>query len=256
MPREVILLASSRKGTHLVLTSLAQHPEVYAYRQMLQVPDFYPTDLGADLLDRFCEAVERDDSNPFPPAWSQARTNLDGIDAIVIPACWFLGAERHPGFWAELHRQNVYVIHLHRRNMLRWFISGALAAASGQWIAGTPPQPTNMQVIVDPQAVVHETLRDWRNERQARRFFADHPSLHVWYEDLVDNFDGQMFAIQEFIGVRAKRVRPQCYKQQTRPLSEVIDNYVELYKLWEGTPWQAFLEDETRLAVAPERSRD
>jgi len=242
MPRPVILLASSRKGTHLVLTALAQHPEVYAYRQLLQMPDFYPTDTGAELLDRFC-------NDGVPPTWSTCA--FDDTKTVVIPATWAHGYERHAGLWQALHDRQAGIIHLHRRNMLRWYVSWKLAEASGQWIAGRAPDPTNLQVTVDPREFTRKAVDDWHNEFQSRRFFAGHQVLHVWYEDLVADFDHQMFVVQLFLGVQPQKVRPVCYKQQTRPLDEVIANYAGLRDEWAGTPWQAFLEDETRTSVTP-----
>lgn len=246
MPQPVILLASSRKGTHLVLTALAQHPEVYAYRQMLQVDGFYPNDTGQQLMERFCRDGD-------PPAWSEH--DFASTSVVVIPACWSRAAERHPGWWQTLHELRAPVIHLHRRNMLRWYVSWHLAIVSGQWIAGRKPDPTTLKIAIDPLEFSRHVLNDWRNEFQARRFFAGHPVLHLWYEDLTADFDHQMDAVQSFLGIENRTLRPVCYKQQTRPLDEVIANYAELRDAWVGTPWQAFLEDETRTSVTPNEPR-
>jgi len=232
------MLASSRKGTHLLDTALAQHPEIMVYDQPFS---------------------GHGSGSPYHPELAgDALANLIFAGRAVVILClgWMNARGRNPDFWDELRMRGVGVIHLHRRNMLRWHVSCLLALAGNQWISLDKPKPTTCKIQIDIGALRRAIYRDLREERQAARFFQGHRQLHLWYEDMTAHYDAQIVRIQSFLGVTPQLLRPTCYKQQVRPLSDVIENYGELADQLAGTPWEWFLRDDPCEAVAPEKSVD
>ena len=232
---EFILLSSGRKGTFLALSALESHPQVRTYEQVLEMPTYRPEDSGREVLEHLFGS---------PP---------DGIRATVLPVAWSSARNRYSGFWDDLRARGVSLIYLQRRNMLRWYVSMFLAAETGVWIASVPPQSAPPPVQVDPAYCRKRILLDRLEQRQAKRFFAGHRTLDLWYEDLIYDFDQQMEKVQHFLGVAPHRLRPSCVKQQTRPLAQAIANYEQLKAVWSGTRWEAYLDDcaEPGVSVGP-----
>jgi len=228
MSRPFIVLASARKGTHLLLTALARHPDIRSFGQPFGNADFFPEDSGHTLAARLFDDVA-------PVA----------VIALAGPP------DTHPGFWDELLTSRVGVIYLHRRNMLRRLVSTKIALATQTWIAYTQPPPATVQVTVDPNAAIAEIEDDWRRERELRDAFKGHKTLHLWYEDLTARFDAEIVKVQAFMDVPIHLLRPTCWKQQTLPLTDVIANYPALREAWEGTPWEWFLRDDCCQGVLP-----
>jgi len=230
--RPFIILASSRKGTHLIETAISQHPDILSHGQML-------SNIGKEyqVPESRAELVARLFDGPLPVA--------------VVSLAWGQANDPPTGLWDELRTRNVGVIYLHRRNMLRWYVSWRLAKATGEWISSHSSTPPNIQIAVDPAICLAEIQADWQREMESREWFANQSSLHLWYEDITRNFDAEIARIQRFLEVQALCLRPTCYKQQTRPLSDVIANYAMLCEVWRGTPWEWFMRDDACPGVLP-----
>lgn len=230
--RECILLSSGRKGTFLALSALEAHPQVRTYVQVLEMPTFRPGDSGSQVLEHLFGS---------PP---------DGIRVTILPVAWFSARNRYPGFWDHLRARRVSLVYLQRRNMLRWYVSWLLATQTGVWNTDVEPKAPSPPVLVDPRDCRKRILIDWWQQRQAKRFFAAHRTLDLWYEDLTDDFDQQMERVQHFLGVPTRRLRPRCHKQQTGSLSQTIANYEQLKAVWSGTRWEAYLDDRAEPGVS------
>lgn len=124
MPGRFILIASSRKGTHLLTTALARHPGIVTHDQWLSLPDFHPEKTGPEVLDLLFD---------------------HGKKPVLLPLGWSVGRTRHVGLWENLRERRVEVIHLHRRNMLRWYVSILLAKKTDRWSSLLKRQPANAQ---------------------------------------------------------------------------------------------------------------
>jgi hypothetical protein len=235
MSRPFVLIASSRKGSHVLLTALQKHPEVLVHDQPLSKPTYMPGLDGEELAAHFFD-------RPDPVA--------------ILALSWDAARCRHRGFWDELRRRKVGVIFLHRRNMLQWYVSVQIAKNTDLWIAHTDPgssgQPEPKHLYINPETAEWTIDNDWLSERVAHRFFASHLSQHVWYESLVAHYSRHMAMVQKFLGVIPLTLTPNCYKQQLRPLSSTIANYQDLLRIWAGTPMELMLRENLPPQVMPE----
>jgi hypothetical protein len=169
------------------------------------------------------------------------------------------------------------VVHLKRRNLLRMLVSTRLAQASGVWRldGGQPPAPllhptSWRRALRHPAraaAALARRLRPapaepappkkralslsaeeckaffFKAHHQVEHFaglFAGHPSVEVWYEDLLADRDAGFERVQSFLGVEPRRLSVTLSRQNPEPLSDLIENYEELRAAFVGTPAEPF----------------
>lgn len=233
MSRPFILLASSRKGTHLVTTALAKHPDVVVYKQPFteNAPAPLPGATGPELAAHFFDG-------PKP--------------AAILSMWWDQARDTYPGFWDELHRRKVGVIFLHRQNMVQWYVSQEIAKRTQAWSVDSPPRNAPCALAINPQAAEWDIEHDWRNERLAKRFFHGHNTCHMWYEWLTAGFAAHLGVIQDFLGVPRLPLAPSCFKQQRWPLQDVVANFAEIVNEWRGTQYEHMVRAATPKEVPPD----
>lgn len=235
MAGNFIIVASARKGTHLVTRALRKHPEVFCHNQIVNELEYQ-----ADEVDDYF-GVQLDRTIVLP------TIRLTGLE--IRNLAW--DAASYQSFWHELKHAEVGVIHLHRRNMVHWLVSVLMARQTDQWIADKPTE-TREKVVVACRSAELTIQQDWDEERLVRLIFRTNPIMHVWYENLATDFDGQMARILAFMKVSHLPLTPGCFKQQKRPLTEVIENYNQVAAEWEGTPFEAWLHEPPAPEVTPE----
>jgi hypothetical protein len=54
------------------------------------------------------------------------------------------------------------------------------------------------------------------------------PTISVFYEDCLTDWDNQMRRIQAFLGVTSLQLKPTTFKARTRPLKDWVENWDEL----------------------------
>jgi hypothetical protein len=232
MSGSAIMLSTGRKGTFLVLTALTSRVDVRVYDQVLG-PEYLPGATGKEVLAHVFD-----------------RSGGEHVRATILPVAWFNARDHYPGFWEELRRRNVLVMHLHRRNLLRRYVSLQVARTSNEWIAH---EHTTGQAVVaiDPVECRRFVEYELESDRAAADFFADHDVLDLYYEEIVRDYDRQLARVQRFLGLAPQHLRPTSHKQGRKPLSEVVMNYQELRDYWVSTPWPEWLTEERDPAVEP-----
>jgi hypothetical protein len=83
--------------------------------------------------------------------------------------------------------------------------------------------------------------RQW--EQAADAYFAAHPKLEVFYEDLAEDYQREMSRLVPFLGLPDEPLTPQTHKQAQQPLPAAIANYTELKRQFAGSEWEVFFEE-------------
>ncbi len=146
--------------------------------------------------------------------------------------------------WDYLTEQkDLRVIHLKRKNILRTHLSRQKAAITDEWIntSQTTERPTTFRLNYEACLDDFCQTRAW--ERVCDDRFRHHPVLEIFYENLASDRERDLNRIQEFLGVDYEPVQPTTYRQSQKSLTAVIENYAELKKKFNGTPWAAFFEE-------------
>lgn len=227
-PRPFAIVADMRTGSTLLSASLDQHPEIRCYGEL-----FHPEDLPDNLI----EGVDRRALDT--EALLRAALDVPGVRAVGFKAMVFLPLEATPQWtdlWTRLRAlEGLRVLYLERRDTLAQYTSLVVAQETGVFhpydnddLYDPENRPT---VYVDPEA-----YRAWveaRRDRMARRRqqLAGLPGLELTYEALCDDWEATMRRVQDFLDVPYHALEQRKQKQETRPLSSVIENFEELSAL-------------------------
>lgn len=152
-----------------------------------------------------------------------------------------------PQLWETLmNMSNLSVIHLRRRNLLRAFVSWKIAHEHQYWFRARrdPGLPLNQR----KSSLDEEEVRAWfrtstRWREGFEQQFRHHPTLDIYYEDLVENRERELERVMAFLGVTPFKMRTHLTRQNPEPLKELVSNYRDLKASFANTEWAGFFED-------------
>lgn len=227
--KRFFVLSSPRSGTHMLRTSLDDHPQVVCMTEMFN-PDY---------------TENRYDFTPDTPAADILSNHIFTPGVLQHSCVGFLlhreGARfgNWPDLWSILEGDTgLAVISLRRRNLLRRYLSQQLT--SREHLEGIPPGP----VRLDADLLAGDFQLQEARVAELDAAFGRHPLMAVVYEDLTDRYAETMAGIQSFLNLEPAAVRPSTTRRATPPLPVAISNYAELKQAFAGTRWHGFFEDE------------
>jgi hypothetical protein len=264
-----IILGSARSGSNLLASALNTHPNIICFREL-----FNP---ASDTLDYNVPGYDNDSRDDLALRNKDLRsfiaTRIFCSHAPDTRAVGFKVMREHLDFFAGLadHLSGIpdlRVLRLVRSNLLRTFVSLRIAEASGHWVDDRPPVTSGrLQRVVrrtkqavrgllgsngasmSPRAVrlsVEECKYyfDWAttNNEQNQTLFRARPAHDVWYDRLVDAPERELAAIQEFLDVPVRRLALATRRQNPEPIAELLLNYDELRRAFNGTQYAWFFE--------------
>ena len=224
--RRFVVLSRSRTGSNMLLSFLNSHPNVYA---------------GGEIFGRL---NGRNHTKILAAAF--------GKQPRYIKARGFKIFYYHPiddkksNIWNDLVNMNdLHVIHLKRRNILRTLLSRKLAETNDVWLttnSGSKDSVSSKQVFFTVKELTEgfEQTRQW--EQNGDDMFRDHNVLSVYYEDLVCDADSNFNKLTDFLGVVYVKPQTNLKRQNPERICDLISNYEELRVAFTGTQWQTFFE--------------
>jgi hypothetical protein len=230
---KIALASSGRKGTFLVLTSLEKNPNVFCNEQLYSAP---PNERNPFIrgLDNYTVAEI---------CFSHEKLQLPETTSIIFP-CSPTMQETGKGFWDYVDEHpEIKIIHLRRRNGLRWLLSRTVAGKTKTWSSKYPRNTPEPKITIDPEIAKRQIWWDQKAEADCVNRYKNRPNLEVFYEDLCKEQSLWLNKIQEFMEVPVKDIFPRTRKQATRPLQEGLDNYEQFVEEWKGHEYEAFLYD-------------
>jgi LPS sulfotransferase NodH len=262
-----VVLCDARTGSSLLVEALQSHPEILCFREVFdwerQNIDFGLP--GYDGRDSSLQALRRNEPVRF--LREMIYTNHDSrIRAVGFKFIYvhYLG---HTGLLdALIADTELHVVHLQRRNSLRWYVSLKLAEATGEFssrdagrsaIASTlrrrlrearrlarrrPSRKAILPLRLDEQDLVRHLYRARHEQTHFAGLFAGHPSVDVWYEDMEASVEPVVYEVEQFLGVSPCKPAVTLTKQNPEPLHELIANYDELRQAFAGTEYGGFFD--------------
>ena len=225
--KRFIVLGRSRTGSSLLLQFLNSHPHIYALDEI------------------FSKLNGRDYKKIINSAFSKYPYYINAVGFKIF--------YYHPldtddcDIWNELANiQGLYVIHLKRRNILRTLISRKLADLWG-YTSYTLTSHTAQTI----KKVISFTFNELENGFQSTRaaesradvMFGANPLLTIYYEELVRDRVVTFRKITDFLDVRYVQPKAIIRKQYPEKSSDIVTNYEELKRAFDGTEWQSFFEE-------------
>jgi LPS sulfotransferase NodH len=139
---------------------------------------------------------------------------------------------------------NIKIIHLTRKNRLRRFLSAyTVANVTGVTLAlSEDERPEIAKISVSVDECIADMRRVTTEELQIRHEFSGHRVFEITYEEVINPADSKLIELQQFLGVEPELLTTPTVKLLSDDLREIIENYVELYEAFRGTPYEAYLQ--------------
>jgi LPS sulfotransferase NodH len=206
------------------------------------------------------EAIEWGTSE-FPVSRQAHRTYKDNVEDFLethifrklsqnTEACGFkifyYHAQEEPKkrIWKRLRElDDIRVIHVKRRNILRTHLSREKAVRSNQWVSLSNERRDDLPISLNYEECLNAFIQTKKWEQEYDAFFQESAIREIYYEDLIENTTREMAEVQEFLGLSIEPVAPQTYQQSSAPISNAIENYSELKVRFQDTEWAYFFED-------------
>lgn len=236
-----IVLGRSRVGSNFLRGLLNSHSQIHVFGEIFQnkesigwaMPGYRQSAKEMRLfLEQPVDFVEKKVFHQFPPQ----------IAAVGFKIFYYHARDPQ---WAPLwqylqQNEDLKVIHIKRRNILKTHLSRQRAIQTDNWVNTSGERKRSAPITLSYEECLQdfEQTRRWEEENDA--FFAGHDRLEVIYEDLAADYAAEMKRVQHFLGVTHETPAPETYKQSRAPLSEAIANYQALQAQFSGTPWEAF----------------
>lgn len=143
-----------------------------------------------------------------------------------------------------MRNRDIRIIHVHRRDALRRFVSLRRAQRTGEWLV----RGHNMRKQPAIRLSLRDILDDFHYNRTQEQSYATldetHAVLHLTYEDMIVDMPGTVDKLWSFLGLRRwDEWNVRTVKTGTDSLRDSIANYDELKKQLEELA--ALFEQET-----------
>ena len=243
--KKFVILGRSRTGSNFLRGLLASRGGVIVLGEIFKNPERvewgtkgFPVRPGAEKL------YSKD-----PVAFLQKdvfRSVPRGTEAVGFKLFYYHAqSQGRRQIWEHLrHRDDVHIIHIMRRNILKTHLSRELGSRNDEWVSLSRGKREEAPLVLSAEDCLEQFQQTRRWEKEFGDFFEGVPLMPVYYEDLVEDSDRIMADVQDFLGLEIRPVVPLTHKQARRPISEAIANFEELRQAFRGTEWQAFFDTE------------
>lgn len=244
-----IILATQRTGSSFLGTSLDSHPEVTCCEEL-----FMPRNRNEITYRSYRQSswIHR-----FTHLLSQQRlvhAYLDHVASSAKPGASAWGfnlmynqAIKYPATLSWCRRNDVRIIHLLRRNLLKVLTSREVARKRKSTTKSDPvylsTKPLPRTTVVLPVASLRtklDQLAELVDQYRAR--FADSPYLELEYEMLVADQEAEISRILDFLCVKKASLHSTLIKTSPDSLRDIIENYQAVCEELRGTKYEACLD--------------
>jgi hypothetical protein len=224
-----LLLAYPRSGSAWLHTALNSHPHI------LSVGEELAAEYGkADGLQNLTYYFKRPHSKQVKALGSK----------LFYEQAY---TETGLAFWKYWRDQQLPVVHLLRRNILRIALSEELARTHREWTAvkgARQPDTRAKAIAILPEVLLQRMGHIEHLQQVFSTQLKEYPAaLTIWYEDLLQQPEEQFEAIQRFLGLEPQPLFSFLRRQNPEPLQQLVLNYAEIQQELQGSRWEYFLED-------------
>ncbi len=228
-----IILSRPRSGSNLLFTALKSHPNIICFNEVFgwdkEILFKYP---GYRWWAHDPEVVKLRDNRveDFMDNYIY-RSHPPGTGAVGFKLFYrqHRKVERSVWDWLAEHPE-VRIIHLQRRNALKAFVSHKLALQTKIWV-GVVENIEEYQVEVNPEELINyiNALEHW--QQQIPKLYPEHPVQHLWFEDLVRDFENKCRMLCDFLEVPFHPMKIGTPQQGRYDLRQVVANWEEVEAL-------------------------
>lgn len=236
-----VVVAHQRSGSSLVINTLRAHPEVISFGELFYQERTEFNVAGYDNRSR--RSIDFRNRSPIEFLETFVFTSYRaGIRAVGFKV--FPDQLDNPNFdcvWRWfLEQKDLKVIALSRDNLLATYTSLLIAEKDKRFSIDSESERSTTTVAIDPAECMAEFERRELYRRRARNALRANEVMTLSYEALAQEPSHHLRRIQRFLEIEVLDLDVATIKQETRPLSEVIENFDALRGFFLGTRWERF----------------
>ena len=224
--RKFVVVTRARTGSNLLISLLNSHPHIDGRGELFRRMQ------GQTVDSRLGEVFRRRPGR---------------VEAVGFKIFYYhpLDDDDSP-VWDRLGRmEDLYVLHLKRRNVLRTATSRKLAGSTAVWLdrgrgGSARPKPA-VKFSAAALEKAFEQNEAWESTCDER--FRDHELMEIFYEDLVRGSEEVLAHTARFLGVGPRAMSTSLRQQNPEPLAALISNFDELRLHFRGSRWAAFFDE-------------
>jgi hypothetical protein len=239
-----IILTTQRTGSSFLVECLASHPEIECAGELLEG---HPDEIGVRLhRGPFRRAVKLYNifrTGAWRPGHRLAGYFSGGRAKVRMFKAMYNQLDRPFCLQYLRDHEDIRVLHLERRNLLKLHVSTLLMPRRKDLQATAPVAP--IRIRVDPAKAIARMRAASARRARFWRIFERHAQLPLAYEDLIDGQalrDDTARRICAFLDVREQPMRSTLVKVNPESLRETVTNYGELAAAVSRTEFAAFLD--------------
>ncbi len=243
VPLKFIVLGEVRTGGTVLADSLSCHAHLRVLGEVLNLgpDDYWPAfrrSLVARLYPNLTDVTPDSDCAPL------LADLFENYDGFVLHREFQLNPN-NPTWDYLASRADLRIIHLHRRNLFRQFLSEQLALASQIWHVsvsdGTVPDQQPLRL--EPDQCLQTMRRRQKAFEWGRHHFRALSSITICYEDINTDIGRVLAYCQGFLGVPWQPLPVHYRKLTNKSLSELISNFDEIRERLAETEFAALLNE-------------
>jgi|SRR5882724_7132365 len=241
--RRFVILGTARSGSTLLTGHLNAHSEALAFGELFRSPDAIGWDMAPFLTCQGPRLLALYRSDPLEFLHRYVFRRWPRSYAAVGFKLFYHHARSGPHaiLWDRLAAdESLSILHIKRRNLLEQFYSLQLAHKTEVWSITRPQRARPPAIRLEVEACRKHFAWVREGQQACERLFTGHRMKEVHFEDLAENQDREMAAIQAFLGLRGETTSPKTARQRTEPLSELVANYEELKNAFASGPCAGF----------------
>ena len=145
--------------------------------------------------------------------------------------------------WNTLaNMEDVYVIHLFRRDMIRQVVSWYLASETNVWVKKSEHSQDradtgNALISITPEQMRERLKIFHENKARYSELFKNRTMITLFFEDLTAHPYDTLREVTDFINQPYARMSTELRKQNPHDLSDILENYEELKSAFANTEY-------------------
>lgn len=226
-----IIASRPRCGTHMLASSLDNHPDI----------DCYLEELGAGPK-KLPPNFEKDNS---VKTTLKAMFDSDKTTGFILHDADGRNLKVRNKLFNSY--PNVKVIILFRKDVLARYISNEVAFATDKWQLFKDEENIQQKIKIDLNhmfdffkesefSIMRDLIEYW-----------DYKNIIISYEDLNYEYKTTMSKVFEFLGEKCIKVEPKTLKQNKNHLYNLVKNYKEVEKAIASTKWSYLLNRDIKV---------
>lgn len=240
-----IILSRSRTGSNLLTNLLQSHQNMRLFYELFS-KNYKPKKFWEFINQDFKKLYQIKQDNPVIFLNRLVFREMPKYISAVGFKLFYYHAqkEKERAIWNYLKdSQEIKIIHLKRKNILKTYVSQQTAFKTGDWVSKGKLKPIDcFPINLDYNLVLKAFEQTRQKEREAEKFFGEHQVINIIYEDIVKDYAKETKRIQDFLNVDYQPLYIFTRKQSKKSLAEQIHNYEELKVKFSNTPWEEFFE--------------